>query len=85
VAYQGASTDSLSHFEYKVRTTAATAAGWQRVDIVWQDLKQPAWEGDGTASFDPGRAMGLAFAFNGAEGGETSGKFWVDDIGFLSK
>jgi hypothetical protein len=29
--------------------------------------------------------MGLAFAFNGGESGEITGKIWVDDIGFLSK
>jgi hypothetical protein len=85
VAYQGDSADTLSHFEYQVRTTAETAAGWQRVDIEWKALEQPAWEGDGSARFDPGRAMGLAFAFNGGESGEFTGKIWVDDIGFLSK
>jgi hypothetical protein len=85
VAYQGDTADNLSHFEYQVRTTAETVAGWQRVDIEWKALDQPAWEGDGSAGFDPGRAMGLAFAFNGVEGGETAGKIWVDDIGFLSK
>ena len=85
VAYQGDTADNLSHFEFKVLTTIKTVAEWQRVDIPWQDFLQPAWEGDGSAGFDPGRAMGLAFAFNGVEGGETAGKIWVDDIGFLSK
>jgi len=85
VAYQGASTDNLSHFEYKVLTAAETAAGWQRVDIPWENFTQPAWEGDGTAKFDPGRAMGLAFAFNGGEDGGRAGRIWVDDICFLSE
>ncbi len=85
VAYQGASTDSLSHFEYKVLTSAETAAGWQRVDIPWEKFIQPEWEGDGNAKFDPSRAMGLALAFNGGEGDSRAGKIWVDDICFLSK
>jgi hypothetical protein len=85
VVYQGDSADSLSHFEYSVVTTAKTAAGWQRLDIPWKDFKQPPWEGDGTTPFDPGRAMGLAFAFNGEAGGASAGKIWVDDIYFLAK
>ena len=62
-----------------------TVADWQRVDIPWTDFNQPAWEGGGSAGFDPGRARGLAFAFNGGERGEITGKIWVDDIGFLSQ
>jgi len=85
VTYQGDSADSLSHFEFRVLTTTQTVADWQRIDIPWKDFIQPAWEGEGSAGFEPGRAMGMAFAFNGAEGGETTGKIWVDDICFLSK
>jgi hypothetical protein len=85
VAYQGDSPDSLSHFAYKMITTEKTAAGWQRVDIAWKDFIQPPWEGDGHRPFNPGKAMGLAFAFNGETGGKTAGKIWVDDIYFLSK
>jgi hypothetical protein len=66
-------------------TTIKAVADWQQVDIPWKDFIQPAWEGDGSAGFDPGPAMGLTFAFNGAEGGEAIGKIWVDDICFLSK
>ena len=66
-------------------TIIQTVADWQRVDIPWKDLLQPAWEDGDSAGFDSGRAMGLAFAFNGVEGGKTAGKLWVDDIGFLSK
>jgi hypothetical protein len=85
VAYQGDSADRLSHFEFKVLTTIKTVSDWQWVDIPWREFMQPTWEGDGLATFDPGRAMGLTFAFNGSEGGETAGRIWVDDIGFLSK
>lgn len=66
-------------------TAIKTVADWQRVDTPWKDFIQPAREGDGRAGFDPGRAMGLAFAFNGAESGEITGKIWVDDFCFLSK
>jgi hypothetical protein len=66
-------------------TTMKAVADWRQVDIPWKDFIQPAWEGDGSAGFDPGRAMGLAFAFNGAESGEITGKIWVDNICFSSK
>ncbi len=66
-------------------TAIKTFADWQGADTPWKDFFQPAREGDGSAGFEPGRAMGMAFAFNGAEGGETTGKIWVDDTCFLSK
>jgi hypothetical protein len=83
VAYGGNSPDSLSHFELSVATTKEAVTGWQRVDIPWKKLVQPPWEGDGTARFDPSRAMGMAFAFNAPEGGRNAGKLWVDDVSFL--
>lgn len=83
VAYQGNSPDSLSHFELTMETTNEAVTGWQRVDIPWKKLFQPPWEGDGTARFDPSRAMGMAFAFNAPEGGRNAGKLWVDDVSFL--
>jgi hypothetical protein len=85
VAHQGNSADRLAHFEYRVSTTDQTVAGRQRLDITWDEFVPPEWEGDGTQRFDPGRAMGLAFAFNSPDGDETAGRIWVDDIGFLSK
>ncbi|MEE4599773.1 MAG: hypothetical protein V2J65_00695 [Desulfobacteraceae bacterium] len=66
-------------------TIIKTVADSQPVDIPWTDFNQPAWEGDGSAKFNPGGPWGLAFVFRGTEGGETAGKIWVDDIGFLSK
>lgn len=84
VAYQGDSPDSLSHFEITVKTTKEAVTGWQRVEVPWKKLAQPPWEGDGTARFDPGRAIGVAFAFSAPEGGRKSGKLWVDDVSFLS-
>jgi hypothetical protein len=78
-AYQGKSPDSLSHFELKTETTGEAVSGWQKISVEWDQLKQPPWEGDGNARFDPGSAMGVAFVFSGGE----KGRFWVDDIGFL--
>jgi hypothetical protein len=66
-------------------TIMKTVADWQRIDIPWTDFNQPGWESDGSAGFDPGLAMGLAFTFNGGERGEITGKIWVDDICCLSK
>jgi hypothetical protein len=83
VSYGGSSSDSLSHFELTVETTKEAVSGWQRVYIPWKKLVQPPWEGDGTARFDPSRAMGMAFAFNAPDGGRNAGKLWVDDVSFL--
>jgi hypothetical protein len=84
VAYQGDSSDDLKHFELRIETTQDAVTGWQRVDIPWDRLAQPSWQGDQSVRFDPGRAMGFAFAFNAPEGGRKAGQIWVDDIGFLS-
>jgi hypothetical protein len=79
-AYQGDSVDELGTFEYQFHTDQQAVDGWQRVEIPWDALVQPPWEGDGTARFEPGRAMGMAFVFGGESG---SGVLWVDDMGFL--
>jgi hypothetical protein len=85
VAYQGEASDNLLHFEYKTKGTQQAVDGWQRVDIPWDQLVQPSWQGESSVRFDPGRAMGLAFAFEGPEGGRNKGRLWVDDIRFLSE
>jgi hypothetical protein len=78
-AYQGKSSDSLSHFELKTETTGDAVSGWQKISATWDRLKQPPWEGDGNTPFNPGSAMGIAFAFSGGE----KGCLWVDDIRFI--
>lgn len=78
VVYQGGSPDDLHHFEFYLKGRRANVGKWQRVVIPWNRFVQPAWEGDGKSSFNPGRAMGVAFAFN-----ESKGKIWVDDICFI--
>ena len=77
--YQGRSSESLSHFELKTSTTADAVSGWQRISATWDQLKPPPWEGEGSTPFDPGSAMGIAFAFSGGE----KGCLWVDDIRFM--
>jgi len=72
VAYQGTSPDALSHFEVRLEPEAGE---WRRVDIPWDRLARPAWEGDDTTRFDPSKAMGVALAFE-----EGEGTVWVDDI-----
>ncbi|MBL7209068.1 MAG: hypothetical protein ISS52_03125 [Dehalococcoidia bacterium] len=84
VAYQGNSPDSLSHFEFQMQTDQEAVAGWQRVDVPWNQLTQPSWEGNGTARFDPNRAMGLAFLFDAPDGRRNSGQLWVDNVSLLS-
>jgi len=77
VAYQGTSPDGLSHFEYRLESDGTE---WQRVDIPWDRLARPAWEGDPSARFDPTRAMGVALAFEGG-----SGTLWVDDVTLMGE
>jgi hypothetical protein len=84
VVYQGDSPDDLSHFEFRAQTTQEAVDGWQRVDITWDQLVQPPWEGDGTARFDPSRAMGLAFLVDAPDGERNGGQLWVDDVSLLS-
>ena len=83
VAYQGNSPDDLAHFEFTLKAKQESVSGWQRVDIPWNKLAQPSWQGDETVRFDPNRAMGLAFAFDAPDGGRNTGKLWVDDVSFL--
>ena len=84
VAYQGASSDDLLHFEFRAQAHQDAVDGWQRVDIPWDQFLQPPWQGDASVPFNPGQAMGVAFAFDAPTGDRESGKLWVDDVGFLS-
>jgi len=83
VVYQGSSADRLGHFEFIARINKAGLAGWQRVEIPWEELAQPSWEGDGSTRLDPTQVMGMAFAFSSDENTRRQGTVWVDDIGFL--
>ena len=80
VAYQGETSDNLSHFEFRIRTDQAAVKGWQRVEIPWSEFTQPSWQGDSSVPFDPQRAMGVAFAFDASEKERKTGRLWVDDI-----
>jgi hypothetical protein len=83
VAYQGETSDDLSHFEFHTQTDEAAVNGWQRIEIPWSELIQPSWQGDSTVPFDPAKAMGVAFAFDAPETGRNTGRLWVDDIRVL--
>jgi hypothetical protein len=85
VAYQGKTSDDLSHFEFKTKTGPAAVSGWRRLDIRWNQMVQPPWQGDSSVPFDPAKAMGIAFIFTAPEGGRNTGHIWVDDIRLLSK
>jgi hypothetical protein len=80
IAYEGTSSDALSHFEFPVSTTATDA--WQQVDILWNQFRKPEWEGDTSARFNPEMAIGLALGFSGTKE-NTKGKVWIDNILFL--
>ncbi len=80
---QGQTSDELFVFEYHTTTNQEAVDGWQRIDVLWTQLVEPAWQGDG-ATFDPSQAMGIAFTFQGEGNGRHSGELWVDDVSFLS-
>ena len=82
IAYQGDSADALAVFELPVRSTQEAVAGWQRVDVTWDQLAQPSWQGDPDVPFDRKKAMGIAFSINPPEAGRSKGQFHVDDIRF---
>jgi hypothetical protein len=84
VAYQG-SPDHLRHFECRVKTDIEAVRGWQRIDIPWAGFQQPPWEGDGSVQFEPGKSLGIAFAFSTAAGERKKGRIWVDNVGFFSQ
>jgi hypothetical protein len=67
-----------------MNTSKEAVTGWQRVDIPWSTFSQPSWERDGTAKFDPGAAIGVAFTFEGIENGRDARELWVDEVCFLS-
>jgi hypothetical protein len=79
VAYGGAP-DALTTYEYRLETPPESVDGWVLVEVPWDQLLRVAWEEDAGTPFDPARAMGLAFAFNGLEGAHNSGTIWVDDV-----
>lgn len=82
--YNGPSSDSLRSFEYKAFAGPQAVKGWQRIEIPWNKFVQPPWEGDGTARFDPGASLGLAFIFSPDDSAPIKGRLWVDDIQMLS-
>ncbi|MCB9419180.1 MAG: hypothetical protein H6667_05220 [Ardenticatenaceae bacterium] len=80
---QGQTTDEVFVFDYQTATTQEAVDGWQRIDVLWEQLIEPSWQGDG-ASFDPSQTLGLSFTFHGVANGRTSGELWVDDVSFLA-
>jgi hypothetical protein len=79
VAY-GGTADALATYEYRLETPPESVDGWALIEVPWEQLLRVAWEEDAGTAFDPAQAMGLAFAFNGLEGGPNRGTIWVDDV-----
>lgn len=82
IAYQGVSSDALTVFELPVKSTKEAVNGWQRVEVTWDQLKQPSWQGDPNVPFDRKQAMGIAFSVHPPDTGRGKGHFYVDDIRF---
>ena len=83
VVYGGKSGDDLQHFEVRFKAGQAAVGAWQRLDVRWQDLRLPAWQGDAQSRFDPRSAMGVALAFASSEGARNTGRLWIDDVTLL--
>ena len=83
VAYGGKASDALQHFECRMTAGQTAVGGWQRLDIRWEELKLPPWEGEGQGKFDPRSAMGVAFAFS-SDGARSAGRLWIDDVTLLT-
>lgn len=84
VVYGGPSPDHLVHFEYHVKAGPEAVTGWQAVDIPWETLVPPPWEGDRTARFDPRASMGMAFGFDAETRGHLAGRLRIDDVTLLA-
>ena len=82
VAYGGDSPDDLIHFEYRFQAGPSAVSGWQRLEIRWDQLRPPPWQDEGNRRFDPRSAMGVALAFDSADG-PRAGKLWIDDLALL--
>lgn len=83
VAYGGDSMDYVTHFEHPIKSTADNIGQWQQIKLKWDQFVQPPWEGDGTATFNPAAAKGIAFIFSAPAERDNSGTLWVDEIRFL--
>ncbi len=82
VVYEGKTPDELRHFEHSFEAGEAAAGKWQRLDLRWDQLKLPEWQGDAEARLDPRSAMGVALAFP-SEGGRNTGRLWIDHVTLL--
>jgi hypothetical protein len=69
-------------FESRAVTNQEAVDGWQRLDIFWEQLAEPEWQGSGE-TFDPSRIAGLTISFEAADDNYT-GDLWVDDVSFLA-
>ncbi len=83
VAYGGDSMDYVTHFEHSIKSAAENIGQWQQIKLKWGQFVQPPWEGDGTATFNPAAAKGIAFIFGAPADRKNSGTLWVDEIRFL--
>ncbi len=83
VAYGGDSMDYVTHFEHQIQSAVGNIGQWQPIRLTWDQFVQPPWEGDGTATFNPAAAKGIAFIFGAPADRNNSGTLWIDEIRFL--
>jgi hypothetical protein len=80
VAYGGNSLEELIHFAYHLKTAEAAVAGWQCVDVLWDELRVVDWQDDGVTEFDPQSSRGVALCFDASGSESVAGRIWIDDV-----
>ncbi len=83
VAYGGKSSEDLLHFERTIEAGQEAVDGWQRIQILWSQLRLPEWQGDAKQKYDPSSAMGMGFTFQSGEAGRSGGSVWVDEVSLV--
>ncbi|MEW5961457.1 MAG: hypothetical protein AB1801_27375 [Chloroflexota bacterium] len=80
VAAYGGAPDNLTTFVYFMETPPESEDDWARIELPWSEIRRAEWEAEGGAPFDPARAVGLAFGFDGLENARHTGAVWIDDL-----
>ena len=76
--------DNPTPFEVDFETPAESAGGWAQVVFPWAEFVRAEWADEGgLAELEPARVTGYGFSI-GADGEQTEGIFWVDDVALVT-
>lgn len=81
IVYQGRASDDLHHFEIAIKTDKKMVKNWQKIKILWSELKRPSWEGNPNDRIDLTFIQGVALGFDGENNNKKS-IIWIDEIKF---